>query len=428
LIQSYTGALTGNCTVTLPNVPKIGWAQNSTSGGFNVILTSGVGTTVSIPPDGFWYWFQCDGAGDISLPSVGFGPLKANSGITAGSQTITNTATLTTNIFGQFIELKGASAYTVTLPTPVGNPGGFRLLLGTTSAITLGTPAGTFLGPTGNSTATIVLSQAIADTYLLDSDGSNWSVTALPNVGPDGTLTVEAIVTKGLPPGVQFGDMKHSALGIEGGGWRLCYGQARPQTDPFWVFMIANGLTASWRPGFTGSSTYNMPDARDMVLAGLDNMGGTDRGLLTTAIAGFDPTLLLNVGGDQRLQTHNHTATDSGHNHADSGHGHADSGHGHGVNDGGHSHETAVTWGNNGGSSVNGYLGPLGPGTTGNISWPSTTVGTGVSIDVGTANIEVGFANIETGEANITVAAAGAGGSQNVQPTMMAAVLLYVGA
>ena len=39
-IQSYTGALTGNCTVTLPNVPKIGWAQNNTTGSFNVILTT----------------------------------------------------------------------------------------------------------------------------------------------------------------------------------------------------------------------------------------------------------------------------------------------------------------------------------------------------------------------------------------------------
>src|SRR5438445_134979 len=44
LIQQYTGALTNDCTVTLPNVPKVGWAQNNTTGGHNVILSAGAGT------------------------------------------------------------------------------------------------------------------------------------------------------------------------------------------------------------------------------------------------------------------------------------------------------------------------------------------------------------------------------------------------
>jgi hypothetical protein len=76
LVQNYTGALTGACTVTLPNVPKIGYAQNSTTGGFNVILTAGAGTTATIPPDGRLYFFSADGATNISLPSIGLGGLS----------------------------------------------------------------------------------------------------------------------------------------------------------------------------------------------------------------------------------------------------------------------------------------------------------------------------------------------------------------
>ena len=69
-IQSYTGALTGNCAVTLPNVPKIGWAQNNTTGGFNVILSAGAGTIATIPPNGYFYWYDCDGAGNVTTPTI----------------------------------------------------------------------------------------------------------------------------------------------------------------------------------------------------------------------------------------------------------------------------------------------------------------------------------------------------------------------
>lgn len=84
LIQSYTGALTGNCTVTLPNVPKVGWAQNATTGGMSVILTAGAGTTVALPPDGFSYFFWADGSGNVSVPSAGFGALSSTGGVTVG--------------------------------------------------------------------------------------------------------------------------------------------------------------------------------------------------------------------------------------------------------------------------------------------------------------------------------------------------------
>lgn len=48
-----------------------------------------------------------------------------------------------------------------------------------------------------------------------------------------------------------------------------------------------------------GSITFNVPDLRDVVLAGRPNMGGGDRGLLTTAYYGVDPLGLGVLGGTE---------------------------------------------------------------------------------------------------------------------------------
>jgi len=204
--------------------------------------------------------------------------------------------------------------------------------------------------------------------------------------------TGRVIKDSGIGITVQLGDMKYSALGIEGNGWRLCNGQTRPQSDPFWVYMVANGLTASWRPGFTSTSTYNMPNAQDVVLVGLDKMGGaTSPGLLTAAVAGFDPTILLNTGGSQHAQqdtinitvTGSITATDSGHDHTTSG---------------------IVS--------------------NGNFAAGGAAPYPGGSANTGTAAANIAVTNTQT----ITAASSLVGTSQNIQPSMMAAVLMWVNA
>lgn len=65
---SFTGALTGNCTVTIPSNTKLGLFTNETTGGHNVILTTGSGDTLSIPADGYYYWFWCDGTNVNAVP------------------------------------------------------------------------------------------------------------------------------------------------------------------------------------------------------------------------------------------------------------------------------------------------------------------------------------------------------------------------
>lgn len=72
-LYSFAGALTGNCTVTIPPVPRIGWAANYTTGGYNVVLTTGSGITATLAP-GLTYFFDCDGI-NVSPASLGLAPL-----------------------------------------------------------------------------------------------------------------------------------------------------------------------------------------------------------------------------------------------------------------------------------------------------------------------------------------------------------------
>lgn len=44
----FTGALTANCTVTIPDIDRVGWAANQTTGGYNVILTNGKSTSLTL--------------------------------------------------------------------------------------------------------------------------------------------------------------------------------------------------------------------------------------------------------------------------------------------------------------------------------------------------------------------------------------------
>ncbi len=69
-VYNFQGALTAICTVTLPNVQKVGWATNNTTGGFAIVMTAGSGTTATIPADGLWHLFSCDGAGNVFSPTL----------------------------------------------------------------------------------------------------------------------------------------------------------------------------------------------------------------------------------------------------------------------------------------------------------------------------------------------------------------------
>jgi hypothetical protein len=167
---NFTGTPGGTCTVTLPTCQKIGVVTNSTVS--NVILTTGSGGTLTITPGQTLNYF-CDGTNVGLLPWGSPG--------TYGVIGVTGTTTLTVLETGSLVEFTNG-AYTVTLPTPVGNAGVNFLLYNTVvnnAAVTISTPSGAFVGPAGNQTSTLVLTSSSSNPVFgpfvqVVSDGTNW--------------------------------------------------------------------------------------------------------------------------------------------------------------------------------------------------------------------------------------------------------------
>jgi microcystin-dependent protein len=239
----------------------------------------------------------------------------------------------------------------------------------------------------------------------------------------------------------------------------LCFGQAVSRTTYSALFTI---VSTTYGAG-DGSTTFNLPDLRGRTVAGLDNMGGTAASRLTNAISGLTGTTLGAVGGDQRLQLHQHANTLTN-NAVTSG---AGSIHSHGntltnnaVTSGNHSvdHSHSGTTNNNSqththtvtDSNVYLYTGNLDYGNYYNGYYPTTTTqttsannvnhahsfGTG-GASVGhnhsvTSNVTISNANesahTHSVTSNVTISNidAGAGASQNVQPTIILNYIIKV--
>ncbi len=95
-------------------------------------------------------------------------------------------------------------------------------------------------------------------------------------------------------------------------GWLLCYGQAVSRTTYADLFSAIGTLYGAG----DGSTTFNVPDYRGLVLAGLDNMGGTSANRLTLQGAS---TTLGSVGGAQsvaiteaQMPSHQHGGSTTG--------------------------------------------------------------------------------------------------------------------
>ena len=95
LLYPFVGALSAGCTVTIPASVKIGWVLNATTGGFNVILTTGSGTTLTVLPGG-WVFFYCDGT-NVTSPAFTYSSLKAAT-FTATTSMAAPTFAATTNM------------------------------------------------------------------------------------------------------------------------------------------------------------------------------------------------------------------------------------------------------------------------------------------------------------------------------------------
>lgn len=86
-------------------------------------------------------------------------------------------------------------------------------------------------------------------------------------------------------------------------GWLLCHGQAVSRTD-YGALFTAIGTTYGTGDG---STTFNLPDLRGRVVAGLDNMGGSAASRLTSTTITGGADGLGEVGG---AQTHTLTSSE----------------------------------------------------------------------------------------------------------------------
>jgi microcystin-dependent protein len=87
-------------------------------------------------------------------------------------------------------------------------------------------------------------------------------------------------------------------------GWLLCFGQSISRTTYATLF-TAIGTTY----GSVSGTTFNLPDMRGQVTAGLDNMGGTSR----NRVVDTDADVLGGEIGDSGGHTHTHNLSAGAH-------------------------------------------------------------------------------------------------------------------
>jgi microcystin-dependent protein len=105
----------------------------------------------------------------------------------------------------------------------------------------------------------------------------------------DGTIWGSVSTSTGIPSGSVMPYAGSSAPT----GWLLCSGAAVSRTTYAALFAVVGTTYGSG----DGSTTFNLPDMRGRLAAGVDNMGGTAANRITAAGSGITGTTLGAAGG-----------------------------------------------------------------------------------------------------------------------------------
>jgi microcystin-dependent protein len=218
----------------------------------------------------------------------------------------------------------------------------------------------------------------------------------------------EVIIAETVSP---IGTIVSYAFSTAPTGWLLCAGQPVSRTT------YANLHTLMANDGYPygngdGSTTFNVPDLRGRVIAGLDNMGGTDAGRLSWA------NTLGTTGG---AQTHtlttaempSHTHIQDSHNHTQNSHNHTQNSHNHTQD--AHSHTTTQSYAYLRG----GAQGEAGGGQ--GFAWHLDTQGVNATTATNQATTATNQATTATNNATTATNqnAGGGGAHNNMQPTIL---------
>lgn len=109
----FTGALTADCTVTIPDIRRVGVAINGTTGGFNVrIATSGSPSLCVLVPGEYALW-----GNTVGVPYVFFGNgyLTRTSGTVALTNGVNADLTSLTLPLGGYWEVSGSIGFTLSV-------------------------------------------------------------------------------------------------------------------------------------------------------------------------------------------------------------------------------------------------------------------------------------------------------------------------
>ncbi len=267
-VYNFTGALTAACTVTIPQVPKTGFVWNQTTGGQDVILTTGAtgGENLSVPP-GYMMIFVCDGTNVV-------GPQFSAA-----------------RVPGEMVAYAGVTA-----------PVLWHFCDGT--AISRTTYAALFNAITQTNTGTIT------------SGSTSMSVTS--TAGVQGLPC--PISGTGIPSGTTV-----TAQSGSSGSWTWTLSAAATQSVSGGSF-----VTAPYGVG-DGATTFNKPDLRSKAPVGQDSMGSAGSANLSPVTSlGIQVGSQYLQSHTHTITDpgHTHTAGDNGHAHGvyDPGHSHAQSG------------------------------------------------------------------------------------------------------
>lgn len=298
MIQIFTGALTADQVVKVPNLSKLWLVDNQTTGAFDLAFQTPTGTiSASIPQNGGAFVY-CDGANNIyvglsttlrDIQWLGADGVIGAPGISFASEPTMGLRRVSTGVMALTImgvDVLTISSSAVTLAAGVSLsavPSGVEV-----NSAAINEPAGWYFeyGQTKTRAGDPLLMAAITASFTATTNGT----AVLTGVSKDlRGLGVEGSVLEGT--------------GIFTGSTIVSVDSATQITMNHVATNSATGGTVTAFPfgNGDGSTTFTLPDARDTVAVARGNMGGTAKGLVTVAGSSFDTSKLLTVAGNQNF-------------------------------------------------------------------------------------------------------------------------------